>query len=82
RKCEDGTIDNKYPIVELDIDDYSYRTDKNMTKELKKKLKIVNVFANNLDEVVKWIINNNICSLNVSGARKSNLLGVDLQVKM
>ncbi|CAG8807999.1 4219_t:CDS:1, partial [Dentiscutata erythropus] len=30
RKCEDGTIDNKYPMVELDIDDYSYRTDKNI----------------------------------------------------
>ncbi|CAG8834592.1 26065_t:CDS:2 [Gigaspora margarita] len=107
RKCEDGTIDNKYPMVELDIDDYSYRTDKNIefsdgvliiqgdstndygtqytinrAEELKKKLKFVNVFANNLDEVVKWIVNNNIRSLNVSGARKSNLLGVDLQVKM
>ncbi|CAG8457330.1 23092_t:CDS:2 [Gigaspora margarita] len=107
RKCEDGTIGNKYPMVELDSDDYSYRTDKNIefsdgefiikgdsmndygtqytinrAEELKKKLKILNVFASNLDNVVKWIVNNNIHLLNVSGARKSNLLGVDLQVKM
>ncbi|CAG8834144.1 32075_t:CDS:2, partial [Gigaspora margarita] len=107
RKCEDGTIDNKYPMVELGIEDYSYRTNKNIefsdsvliiqgdsmndygtqytinrAEELKKKLKIVNVFTSNLDEVVKWIVNNNIRLLNVSGARKSNLLGVDLQVKM
>ncbi|CAG8838622.1 1700_t:CDS:2, partial [Gigaspora margarita] len=30
RKCEDETIDNKYPIVKLDIDNYSYRTNKNI----------------------------------------------------
>ncbi|CAG8507627.1 3104_t:CDS:2 [Gigaspora margarita] len=108
RKCEDGTIDNKYPMVELDNNDYSYRTDKNAefsdgvliiqghstndygtqytidrAKELKKKLKIVNMFASNLDEVVKWIVNHNIHSLNVSGARKSNLLETDqIQVKI
>ncbi|CAG8454608.1 7925_t:CDS:2 [Dentiscutata erythropus] len=86
RKCEDGTINNKYPMIELDNDNYSYRTDKNVefsdsvliiqgdstndystqytidrAEELKKKLKIVNVFA----------------------TRKSNLLGAEqTQVKM
>ncbi|CAG8457458.1 21514_t:CDS:2 [Racocetra persica] len=85
RKCEDGTIDKKYPMVELDNDNYYYRTDKNVefsdgvliiqgdmtndsgtkyttdrAEELKKKLKIVNMFA----------------------MRKSNLLGADHQVKM
>ncbi|CAG8798748.1 8129_t:CDS:1, partial [Dentiscutata erythropus] len=62
--------------------DYGTQYTIDRAEELKKKLKIVNVFASNLDEVVKWIVNNNIRSLNVSGARKSNLLGVDLQVKM
>ncbi|CAG8762758.1 22616_t:CDS:2, partial [Cetraspora pellucida] len=37
---------------------------------------------NDYDKIVKWIVNNNICSLNISEARKSNLLGTDLRVKM
>ncbi|RIB19940.1 hypothetical protein C2G38_2180528 [Gigaspora rosea] len=73
RKCEDGTIDNKYPMVELDNDDYSYRTDKNI-EFLDGVLIIQGDSTNDYDEVVKWIVNNNIRSLNVSGARKSNLL--------
>ncbi|CAG8751635.1 33887_t:CDS:2, partial [Racocetra persica] len=64
------------------MNNYSTRYTIDRAEELKKKLKIVNVFTSNLDEVVKWIVNNNICSLNISGARKSNLLGADLQVKM
>ncbi|CAG8798749.1 8130_t:CDS:2, partial [Dentiscutata erythropus] len=64
------------------MNDYGTQYTINRAEELKKKLKIVNVFTSNLDKVVKWIVNNNIRLLNISGERKSNLLEVDLQVKM
>ncbi|CAG8459442.1 2908_t:CDS:2, partial [Racocetra persica] len=82
RKCEDGTIDNKYPMVELDNGDYFYRTDKNV--EFSDSVLIIQRDSTN-DYGTQYTIDRAEelkKKLKIVNVEKSNLLEADHQVKI